>query len=77
MMTPGGQMLQYTYSLVSPIPEAQHGLKGRRVGFTFLNVPPAAAPVAMAMSLPKLLPILAPTPTPIAPATPPPTIAPP
>src|SRR3954464_275801 len=42
MMKPGGQMLQYTYSLVSPIPEVKHGLNGRRQGMTFLNVPPAS-----------------------------------
>jgi len=42
MTTPGGQMLQYTYSLVSPVPEAKLGLEGRRRGMTFLNVPPAS-----------------------------------
>jgi phosphatidylethanolamine/phosphatidyl-N-methylethanolamine N-methyltransferase len=42
MLRPDGQMLQYTYSLVSPIPESKLGLKGRRRGMTFLNVPPAS-----------------------------------
>jgi phosphatidylethanolamine/phosphatidyl-N-methylethanolamine N-methyltransferase len=42
MMKPGGQMLQYTYSLVSPVPEAKLDLEGRRCGMTFLNVPPAS-----------------------------------
>jgi phosphatidylethanolamine/phosphatidyl-N-methylethanolamine N-methyltransferase len=42
MLKPDGQMLQYTYSLVSPIPEAKHDLTGRRRGMTFLNVPPAS-----------------------------------
>jgi phosphatidylethanolamine/phosphatidyl-N-methylethanolamine N-methyltransferase len=42
MLTPNGQMLQYTYSLVSPIPEAKLGLDGYRRGMTFLNVPPAS-----------------------------------
>jgi phosphatidylethanolamine/phosphatidyl-N-methylethanolamine N-methyltransferase len=39
---PGGQMLQYTYSLISPIPEARLGLNVRRCGMAFLNVPPAS-----------------------------------
>ncbi len=39
---PGGQMLQYTYSLISPIPEAKLGLAVRRCGMAFLNVPPAS-----------------------------------
>ncbi|HTR85266.1 MAG TPA: hypothetical protein VMI56_12370, partial [Reyranella sp.] len=39
---PGGQMLQYTYSLISPIPEAKLGLSVRRCGMAFLNVPPAS-----------------------------------
>ena len=42
MLKPGGQLLQYTYSLVSPIPETMLGLKGRRRGMTFLNFPPAS-----------------------------------
>ena len=42
IMKPGGKMLQYTYSLVSPIPEDKLDLRGRRCGMTFLNVPPAS-----------------------------------
>ena len=42
ILKPGGKMLQYTYSLVSPIPEAKLGLTGRRCGMAFLNVPPAS-----------------------------------
>lgn len=42
ILKPGGKMLQYTYSLVSPIPEARLGLIGRRCGMAFLNVPPAS-----------------------------------
>ncbi|HEX9465135.1 MAG TPA: methyltransferase domain-containing protein [Alphaproteobacteria bacterium] len=42
ILKPGGKMLQYTYSLVSPIPEDKHGLRGRRCGMAFLNVPPAS-----------------------------------
>ena len=38
----GGQMLQYTYSLVSPNPEDKLGLRVRRCGMAFLNVPPAS-----------------------------------
>jgi phosphatidylethanolamine/phosphatidyl-N-methylethanolamine N-methyltransferase len=34
-------MLQYTYSLVSPLPEAKLGLRGRRCGIAMRNVPPA------------------------------------
>lgn len=41
-LKPGGRMLQYTYSLVSPIPQAKFGLSVRRAGMTFLNVPPAS-----------------------------------
>lgn len=42
IVKPGGQMLQYTYSLISPIPEAKLGLTVRRCGMAFLNVPPAS-----------------------------------
>ncbi len=41
VMSPKGRMLQYTYSLVSPLPEKKLGLKGRRRGLAVLNVPPA------------------------------------
>ena len=41
VLAPGGHMLQYTYSLVSPLPEAKLGLKGRRCGIAMRNLPPA------------------------------------
>ena len=41
VMAPGGRMLQYTYSLVSPLPEARLGLRGRRCGIVMRNIPPA------------------------------------
>ena len=41
-LKPGGRMLQYTYSLVSPIPQKKFGLSVTRAGMTFLNVPPAS-----------------------------------
>lgn len=42
VMRPGGLMLQYTYSLVSPIAASKLGLAGARGGMTLLNVPPAS-----------------------------------
>lgn len=41
-LRPGGRLLQYTYSLISPIPQKKFGLSCRRAGMTFLNVPPAS-----------------------------------
>jgi phosphatidylethanolamine/phosphatidyl-N-methylethanolamine N-methyltransferase len=41
VLGPNGRLLQYTYSLVSPIPEAKHNLVGRRCGVAVRNVPPA------------------------------------
>ena len=41
VMRPHGRVLQYTYSLVSPVPEKKLGLKGKRRGLAVLNVPPA------------------------------------
>lgn len=41
VMGPDGRMLQYTYSLVSPLPEARLGLRGRRCGIVMRNIPPA------------------------------------
>lgn len=41
VMPADGRLLQYTYSLVSPLPEAKLGLKGRRCGIEVRNVPPA------------------------------------
>jgi phosphatidylethanolamine/phosphatidyl-N-methylethanolamine N-methyltransferase len=41
-LKPGGRLLQYTYSLVSPIPQKKFDLSVKRAGMTFLNVPPAS-----------------------------------
>lgn len=41
VMAPGGDILQYTYSLASPIKEKPLGLKGRRRGIAMMNFPPA------------------------------------
>jgi len=41
VMAPGGDILQYTYSLASPIKEKPLGLKGRRKGIAMMNFPPA------------------------------------
>jgi len=41
VMPTEGRMLQYTYSLVSPLPEAKLGVKGRRCGIVVRNLPPA------------------------------------
>ena len=41
VMAPGGDILQYTYSLASPIKTKPLGLKGRRKGVAMLNLPPA------------------------------------
>jgi phosphatidylethanolamine/phosphatidyl-N-methylethanolamine N-methyltransferase len=41
VMPRGGRVLQYTYSLASPIPETKHGIKGRRCGIVVRNLPPA------------------------------------
>ena len=40
-LRPGGQVLQYTYSLKSPIRLGVTGVSGRRLGLTLINVPPA------------------------------------
>lgn len=37
----GGQVLQYTYSLKSPLPYEKLEMEGRRLGLTLANVPPA------------------------------------
>lgn len=42
VMTPDGQLLQYTYSPVSPLPAEKHGLMKKRIGFAVKNVPPAS-----------------------------------
>ena len=39
VLTPEGRMLQYTYSLVSPLPEAKLGVKGRRKGLAVAERP--------------------------------------
>jgi phosphatidylethanolamine/phosphatidyl-N-methylethanolamine N-methyltransferase len=41
MLAPGGKLLQFTYSLVSPLPEAKLGVVGKRKGVAMLNLPPA------------------------------------
>lgn len=41
VMDAGGQLLQYTYALNSPLPRQALGLEGRRLGLAFANVPPA------------------------------------
>lgn len=41
VMPPGGRLLQYTYSLLSPLPAARLGLAGRRCGIVMRNLPPA------------------------------------
>ena len=41
VLAPGGRLLQYTYSLFSPLPEAKLGVVGERCGITPLNIPPA------------------------------------
>ncbi|WP_161958881.1 class I SAM-dependent methyltransferase [Ferruginivarius sediminum] len=40
-MRADGQLLQYTYSLASPLPTAPLKLSGKRLGLAFANVPPA------------------------------------
>ena len=42
VMAPNGRILQYTYALGSPLPAAKLGVKGKREGVVFLNVPPAS-----------------------------------
>lgn len=37
----GGQVLQYTYSIKSPLPYEKLDMSGRRLGLTLANVPPA------------------------------------
>lgn len=41
VMAPDGRLLQYTYSLFSPLPVDKLGLVGTREGFAVMNVPPA------------------------------------
>lgn len=41
VMDPGGQFLQFTYGPLSPLPAKKLGLKQRRLGHVFFNVPPA------------------------------------
>ncbi|MFY8095594.1 MAG: class I SAM-dependent methyltransferase [Niveispirillum sp.] len=42
VMPPGRAFYSYTYSARSPIRRKALGLKGRRVGFTIANIPPAS-----------------------------------
>lgn len=41
VMSPDGQLLQYTYRPVSPLSAEKHGLYKKRIGVAFKNVPPA------------------------------------
>lgn len=41
-VAPGQGFLHYTYCLTSPLPIRAHGLEGRRVAWTALNIPPAS-----------------------------------
>ena len=41
VMGKNGEMLQYTYRPISPIPAAKLGLSKQRIGMTFKNLPPA------------------------------------
>lgn len=38
----GGRFILYTYTLVSPLNQKRLGIKGKRLGFTTMNVPPAS-----------------------------------
>jgi len=42
LLPEGGNFMLYTYSLFSPLKREALGLKGRRLGFTFANFPPAS-----------------------------------
>lgn len=42
IMPPGRAFYAYTYSARSPVKRKALGLKGRRVGFTLANIPPAS-----------------------------------
>ena len=42
LLEPDGQFIQYTYSLFSPIPYAQYGIKPRHVTRVPFNIPPAS-----------------------------------
>ncbi|MBP7335352.1 phospholipid methyltransferase [Niveispirillum sp.] len=42
IMPPGRAFYSYTYSARSPVKRKALGLKGRRVGFTIANIPPAS-----------------------------------
>ncbi|WP_144186153.1 class I SAM-dependent methyltransferase [Elioraea rosea] len=39
---PGRGFLHYSYCITSPLPRAAHGLEGRRLAWTPLNLPPAS-----------------------------------
>jgi phosphatidylethanolamine/phosphatidyl-N-methylethanolamine N-methyltransferase len=41
VMRPGGAILQYTYSPVSPLPRKQLGITGKLMGWAASNLPPA------------------------------------
>lgn len=41
-VAPGRGFLHYTYCVTSPLPIRTHGLEGRRIAWTPLNIPPAS-----------------------------------
>lgn len=41
VMTPDGEIVQYSYHVTSPIPALKLGLSKERIGITLLNLPPA------------------------------------
>lgn len=42
LLEPGGQFIQYTYSLMSPVPYKRYGLRPHRVVRVAFNIPPAS-----------------------------------
>jgi phosphatidylethanolamine/phosphatidyl-N-methylethanolamine N-methyltransferase len=41
VLRPGGAILQYTYSPVSPLPRKRLGITGKLMGWAASNLPPA------------------------------------
>lgn len=41
VMKPGGQLLQFTYGPMSPLASKKMNLSQKRIGYVFMNVPPA------------------------------------
>lgn len=42
VLPPGGRFINYTYTVGSPLNQRALGIKGKRLGFTAMNVPPAS-----------------------------------